>query len=394
VLHPGSLPALQDILADLGLDGWLLLDFQGTNPIAAGVLGLKGMLTRRHLAWVPRKGVPVAIVSAIEPGVWPPWPGEWRWEPYTGWRELEAALARAVGGRRVAMEYCAGNAIPYLDRVPAGAVEMVRAAGAEVVSSGDVVSRFYAVWTEAHLASHGRAAERIAGIAREAIARAGAAARAGTPLQEHELLEWIVGALGRAGLEFEAPPMVAAGPGSADVHYAPSAARARAIGAGEVLLVDLWAREPGGVYADQTWMGVMGRPTPRMTAVWDAERAARDAVIALVRGRVEAGLPVRGSEAHDEARRVLAAAGFLPYAVGRAGHSIDPRQLHGAGPNLDSVETRDDRALLPGTGFSIEPGIYLPGEFGMRSEVNAWVGPGTLVVTPAAPQVALLGTGA
>lgn len=382
LLTTQSLPRLQAILAELDLDGWLLFDFQGTNPVAVGVLGLQGMLTRRHLAWVPRSGTPVAIPNAIEPWPWAAWPAGWRREPYVGWRDLEATLRALLPGRRVALEYSPGNAIPYLDRVPAGALELVRVAGAEVVPSTELVSRFYAVWSADHLASHRRAAAHLAEIGREAIARAGAGAGAGRPLAEHQLRDWVVSALAAAGLGFESPPMVAAGPNAADVHYQPSAERPRPIGAGDVLLVDLWAREPGGVFADQTWMGVLGPPTPRVASVWEATRAARDAAIDFLGSRVRSGVAVRGAEVHEAALEVLRARGFAAWAVGRAGHSIDPRQVHGAGPNLDCVETRDDRLLVPGLGFSIEPGIYIPGELGMRSEVNAFVAPGELVITP------------
>jgi len=382
VLTPESLPTLQAILADLDLDGWLLFDFQETNPIAIGVLGLSGMLTRRHLGFIPQRGVPVAICHAIEPWPWNGWPDEWSRAPYVSWRELEAALSTAVRGKRVAMEYSPGNAVPYLDRVPAGALEMVQAMGAEVVSSADLVTRFHAVWSREHLASHRRAAELIATIAREAIVLAGRRAAQSTPVAEHELRSWVVERLGDARLSFEAPPIVAAGANAADVHYSPSPERPRPVLAGDVLLVDLWAREPGGVYADQTWMGVLGSPSGRVLEVWEAARSARDAAISFVRSRVEAGASVRGAEVHEEARRVLAERGFLRYAIGRAGHSIDPTQVHGAGPNLDSVETRDDRLLVPGVAFSIEPGIYIPQELGMRSEVNAVIAPGELVITP------------
>jgi Xaa-Pro aminopeptidase len=280
------------------------------------------------------------------------------------------------------MEYSPGDAIPYLDRIPAGMLELVRSAGATVVSSAELVTRFYAGWTAAHLASHRRAAERLARIGPEAIRTAGDRARTGNPIAEHELRDWVIARMEGAGMVVEHPPLVAAGAHSADVHYEASAGRPRTIVAGDVLLVDLWGREPGGVFADQTWMGVLGEPWARLQATWTAEVAARDGAIGLLRERLAAGARVCGAEVHREALRILEERGFGAYAVGRAGHSIDPRQYHGAGPNLDCVETRDDRALVPGIGFSIEPGIYIPGEFGIRSEVNAFILPGELVITP------------
>lgn len=383
MLSPASLPDFQAALADAGLDGWLLFDFRGVNPIAGGLVGLEGMVTRRVFAWLPRDGAPVAVTHAIEQEQWRRWPAEWRREKYASWRTLEETLARLVRGKRVAMEYSPGDAVPYLDRVPAGVLEMVRGAGADVVSSGELVSRFYAVWTPAELAAHRRAAEVIAEIARSALARAGERVAAGQGITEFELMQWILERFARAGLETDHGPNVSVGPNAANPHYEPTAAASRPIAAGDVLLVDLWARErPGVPYADQTWMASLGEPGDRARAVWGAVRDARDAAIEFLRGRVAAGAAVRGGEVDDVARAVIAGRGFAAHFVHRTGHSIDARDLHGSGPHLDNLETREERLLIPGVGFSIEPGVYLPGEIGMRSEVNAYVGDGELVVTP------------
>jgi Xaa-Pro dipeptidase len=392
MLSPESLPRLQAALAESELDGWLLFDFHGINPIAGAMLDLDGMVTRRVFAFVPRDGAPVAVTHAIEQGPWHRWPAAWRRERYSGWRALESLLARLVHGKRVAMEYSAGDAVPYLDRVPAGVLEMVRAAGADVVSSGELVSRFYAAWNADHVASHLRAAEAIAVIAHEAIRLSGSRARTATPLHEHEVQQWILDAFARAGLE--APdhgPIVAAGANAADPHYAPSADRPRPIREGELLLVDLWAREPnGGVFADQTWMGSIGAPSARAQEVWEAVRDARDAAIAVLRERVAAGAPVRGGEVDDAARLVITQRGLGDHFTHRTGHSIDPRELHGSGPHIDNLESREDRLLLPGVGFSIEPGVYITGEVGARSEVNAYIEPGRAVITPTDYQRELL----
>jgi Xaa-Pro aminopeptidase len=382
MITPALLPALQSALVDADLDGWLLFDFHGTNPIAGGVLGLHGMVTRRIFAFIPRSGAPVAITHNIEQGAWRDWPEGWKRERYSTWNTLEDTLRRLVHGKRVAMEYSPGDAVPYLDRVPAGVLEMVRAAGAQVVSSAELVTKFYAVWTAEHLASHLRAAELVATTAREALAFAGARARAGERIAEHELARWITEHFRQQGLEFDHPPIVAAGANAANPHYEPSSKRPRIIATGDVLLIDLWAREPGGVYADQTWMGVLGTPSPRAQQVWEAVRDARDAAIAALRNKVTHGERVRGADIDDAARAVITERGFGEYFTHRTGHSIDPRELHGSGPHIDNFETREERALVPGVGFSIEPGVYITGEIGMRSEVNAYVGEGTVTVTP------------
>jgi Xaa-Pro dipeptidase len=381
-LNPSSLPSLQSAIRSAGLDGWLLYDFRGINPIAGGLLGIQGMVTRRYFVFVPKDGVPVALTHGIEQSPWHQWPPAWRKEVYGSWRVLEQQLADTVRGKRIAMEYSPGDAVMYLDRIPAGVLEMVRAAGAEVVSSGELVTRFYAVWTPDQLQAHRRAAETIAKIARDAIATAAERARSGKPAHEYEMMLWIRERFARAGLTTDHGPNVSVGPNSANPHYEPSESESREIRDGEILLVDLWATEEGGVYADQTWMASLGAPSSEAVKVWEAVRDARDAAIALVRERATSGKPLRGAEVDATARRVITERGYGERFIHRTGHSIDSHDLHGSGPHLDDFETREERLLVPGVGFSIEPGIYLTGRFGMRSEVNAYLGEGEAIVTP------------
>jgi Xaa-Pro aminopeptidase len=383
MLQAESLAPLQSALDREGLDGWLLYDFHGLNPVAVGMLQLPGMTTRRFFVWIPRQGSPVAITHAIEQGPWNEWPAKWTREKYSSWRSLESLLARVVGGKRVAMEYSPGDAVPYLDRIPAGVVEMVRNAGATVVSSAALVSAFYAVWSDADRASHERAARAVSIIGQEAIRLAGSRADSATPLTEFALQSWIKERFDSGGLETDHGPIVAIGPNAANPHYEPTAANSATINRGDILLIDLWAREKGGVFADQTWMASLGQPSDRDKSVWLAVRDARDAAIALLRARVNAGKPVRGGEVDDAARAVITERGYGEYFIHRTGHSIDPRDLHGSGPHIDNLETREERELTVGVGFSIEPGIYLPTDVGMRSEVNGFIGSDGLLITPA-----------
>jgi Xaa-Pro aminopeptidase len=390
VLEPESLPELQAALDRAGVDGWLIYDFHGLNPIAVGLLSLPGMTTRRFFVYVPKKGMPVAITHAIEQGPWTSWPAKWGKEKYSSWRTLESLLADLVKGKRVAMEYSPGDAVPYLDRVPAGVIEMVRAAGATVVSSADLVSSFYAVWSDEQRASHERAARAVATIGQEAIRLAGSRADSASPLTEYSLQTWIKEKFAAGGLETDHGPIVAIGPNAANPHYEPTAEKSATIKRGDILLVDLWAREKDGVFADQTWMGSLGPPSERDKTIWLAVRDARDAAISLLRQRISRHQPVRGGEVDDVAREVITKRGYGENFIHRTGHSIDPRDLHGSGPHIDNLETREERALIPGVGFSLEPGIYLPGEVGIRSEVNGFVGADGLLITPSDYQQDLL----
>lgn len=390
MLKEHELGALQDALSEAGLDGWLIFDFHGLNPVAHGILGLAGMGSRRIFAWIPASGSPVAITHAIEQGPWKDWPKRWAKVKYSGWRELESRLRETVNGKRVAMEYSPGDAVPYLDRIPAGVLEMVRDAGATVVSSADLVSRFYAVWTADNLDSHKKSAEVIAGIAKAAMKQAGDAARNGSPLREHGLQQWILGQFEVHGLETDHGPIVAIGPNAANPHYEPAKDESALINSGDILLIDLWARVPGNIFADQTWMGSLGEPSERNVKVWHAVRDARDAAIALLRKNIEGGIPLSGGAVDDASRAVITSRGYGERFIHRTGHSIDARDLHGSGPHIDNLETREERLLIPGVGFSIEPGIYIDGEVGMRSEVNGWIGDREVVITPATYQKDLI----
>ncbi len=382
MLAISELTGIRLAIADAGVDGWLLYDFRGINPIASAIAGIPGMVTRRYFLYIPREGDPVAVTHAIEQGPWAKWPGDWPKKVYSSWRELEQVLADIVRGKRVAMEYSPGDAVPYLDRIPAGVVEMVRSAGAEVVTSADLVTRIYAVWTPEDLASHERAAEHLARIARNAMALAGERARAGNPMHEFELALLIREEFADAKLFTDHGPNVSVGINAANPHYEPTAERSAVINNGDIILIDLWARETDGVYADQTWMGSLGPASPDNIVIWEAVRGARDAAIAILRERVNSGKPVTGGEADDAARNFITDRGFGDKFIHRTGHSIDSRDLHGSGPNIDNLETRDVRVLLPGIAFSIEPGIYIAGQVGMRSEVNGFIGEDSLLITP------------
>ena len=382
--------ALGEMLEGLGADGWLLYDFHGVNPVATRVLGIHGMGTRRFFVLLPRpgQGRPVAVAHRIELASFDGFPGEVR--PYAAWRELHAVLGPLVAGKTVAMEVSPRDGVPYLDRVPHGVVQLLEGFGARVVPSAPLVTRFAARWSPAELAGHRRSAEALAGIAQEALRWAGSELASGSEVRETAVQRRVMDAFARAGLVADHPPIVGFQPNAANPHYEPQQGADRTLQTGEVLLLDLWAGPARGtVFADQTWMGFAGRaPDAEVRRVWETVRGARDAAVARLRdgwGR----RVVTGAELDDAARDVITKAGYGELFPHRTGHSID-RDLHGSGPHLDNFETADDRVLLAGIGFSVEPGIYLPGRFGMRSEINVFLNETGPEVTPAVPQTDLL----
>jgi Xaa-Pro aminopeptidase len=381
--------ALRELLGTLPADGWLLYDFHGINPAATRVLGIHGMGTRRFFVLLPRAGPPVALVHRIELATFEGFPGEVR--PYAAWSELHERLRALVSGKTLAMEISPDDAVPYLDRVPHGVIQLIEGFGARVVSSGTLVSRFAARWSASELAGHRRAAEALAEIAVDTLRGAGAQLAAGQDVRETTTQARVMDAFSRAGLVTDHPPIVGFQANAANPHYEPRAGADRSLAAGDVLLLDLWAGPAmGSVFADQTWMAYAGKkPGSEAQKVWDTVRAARDAAVSLLKSKWSQHQPVTGAALDDAARGVIRAAGYGEQFVHRTGHSID-RDLHGSGPHLDNFETADQRTLIPGVGFSVEPGIYLPGRFGMRTEINVYLAAEGPEVTPAHPQHDLL----
>ncbi len=384
-----DLDAMGAALRQRNLDGWLIYDFHGMNPVARRMLGPTGMLTRRLFLWLAAVGVPRLIVHGIDrPGV-----GEFPGEVtvYTTWQELHQALTELVRGRRIAMETFADNAVPYLDLVPSGVVELLTRLGATLVTSAPLVTAFTARWSVAELDDHCATAEVIATIARTTVSRV---VREPGRTHEHEVQQHVIARIREQGLIFDDPPIVAFGPNAADPHYSPETGSSRPLAAGDVVLLDLWARRnTDTVWADQTWMGFAGASPPDdVRQVFDAVLAAREAAVDRLRRAVAGGERVTGAMLDAAAREVLTTRGYGAYFGHRTGHSID-LELHGSGPHLDDFETHDVRELLSGVGFSVEPGVYLPGRFGVRSEINVALGPAGPVVTPREPQQELMTSG-
>jgi Xaa-Pro dipeptidase len=373
-----DIDAIQSALGEEKIDGWLLYDFRGSNPIARSVIGFDDhqIATRRWFYLIPRTGAPVKIQHVIEPNALKAPPG--KSVLYRSWRELEDLLKSHLSGmQRVAMEYSPGAAIPYVARVDAGTIEMVQAAsGAKVVSSADLVQMFESRWTPEQKQLHDQAATNTMLAKDEAFELIRARLASGTPVKESEVQAFIQSHFEAHGLYTHHPCIVAVNDHASDPHFETAAGpNDREIKKGDLVLIDLWAKvanDPRAVYYDATWMGYCGQDVPaRMSEVWEAVKGARDAAIEFVSRAVESGRTIHGYEVDDVSRRFIEERGFGPYFLHRTGHSIG-YEVHGNGVNIDNLETRDQRRIVPGVCFSIEPGVYLP-EFGVRSEIDMYV---------------------
>jgi len=379
---------ISDVQAALkadGLDGWLLYDFRGLNPIAADITAVARqgghLATRRWYYLIPATGEPRGLVHAIEKNSLAHLPGTT--ERYAGRDQLEAGLTRLLRGvRKVAMEYSPGCAIPYVARVDAGTIELVRQSGADVVSSGDLVQRFSAVWRDDAIATHRSASDKLYRVKDSAYEEVARRIRDGNSTTEYDIQQLMAGWFRDEGLVSDSDPNVSAAENAGNPHYLPTATAHRAIRQNEIVLLDLWGKldVPGAVFADITWVGYTGGDVPnRYANAFDAVRRARDAAIQLVQRAVREGRDVRGFEVDRAASSVLREAGYGDRILHRTGHSLG-ESVHGTGVNMDDYETHDDRRLLPGTGFTIEPGLYFD-DFGVRTEINMIVATRDAVVT-------------
>jgi Xaa-Pro aminopeptidase len=370
---------IQGELKAAGVDGWLLYDFHNRDAIAHHVLGLDfGKFTsRRWFYWIPTSGQPVRLCSKVEATKLDSLPGEKRL--YLSWRELHASLRAILGqARKVAMQYSPTANIPYVSVVDGGTVDLIRSLGFEVVSSAGLVQTFQAVLDEAAYHSHVAAGERVQRIKNDAFSLIGESLRGGRTLTPYDVQQFIVRRYGDEGLTCKGEfPIVGTNEQPADPHFEPTPANARPIKAGDTVLIDLWAKldQPGAIFYDITWCGFVGKnPPAKYVQIFNTVRDARDAALDFVRGRVAAGTPLFGWEVDDACRAVVEKAGFGAYFIHRTGHSIG-EDVHGNGVNIDNLETKDERQLVPGICFSIEPGIYLAGEMAARSEIDVFITP-------------------
>lgn len=372
---PLPIEAVQQALRDEGLDAWLLYDFHGSNRIATRVAGLdRGgkMATRRWYYLIPVSGEPRGLVHAIERHNLDELPGTKL--PYSGRQQLDAGLRRLLQGvKRVAMEYSPGNNIPYLSRVDAGTVEAIREIGVEVASSGDLVQRFEAVWTAAVYQTHVAASERLYQVKDRTFELIREKVRAGEPLTEYEVQQRMIGWFAELGLKKD-EPNVSAQENAGNPHYMPPEQGSRAIRPNEMVLIDLWSKmpTPGAVFADITWVAYTGSTVPEEYAsAFAAARDGRDAAVDLVQSTVAEGRDLRGWQVDRACRDVIERAGYGAQFFHRTGHSLG-EEVHGNGVHMDDYETHDDRRLIAGTGFTIEPGVYTD-RFGVRTEINMFV---------------------
>ncbi|MCU1324887.1 MAG: peptidase [Bryobacterales bacterium] len=381
-INQATVERIQEALRRENLDGWLFFDHHQRDPLAYRVLGFQpaSHVTRRWYYMIPAHGEPVGMVHRIESGVLNSVPGDKL--AYSSWQEQQTHLATLLKGcKRVAMQYSPLCAVPYVAMVDAGTVELVRSCGVEVVTSAELIQEFESCLSEAQFEFHMEAGRRVDKI------RAGAfafiAAKLAGGVDEVAVADYVRSEFTKAGLFTDHGPIVGVNGHAGDPHYEPSPATSSQIKPGDLVLLDMWAKldVPGAVYYDITWTGFVGDAPDRIRKTWEIVSGARDAAIAAVKTAVAAGQPIRGFEVDDAARGHIRASGEVNYFVHRTGHSIK-EDVHGTGANMDNLETHDDRRIVPGALFSIEPGLYYK-EYGIRSEINMYVSTTEAIVTGA-----------
>jgi len=393
-----SYARVQEFMREQKIDAWLVFDFRLNNPVLTRMMGGGKFHVTRRLFWMlPAAGEPRCLCQTIDDAAFKKL--GWPYTTYSGWRDMQEKVAALIGNsRRVAMEYSPGGALPTAGIVDAGTIEFVRSLGVEVVSSADLIQIHAAAWGERGLASHKDASTKCARIMEESFAFIGQKLASGAPVTENDGQRFIRERFQDAGLITDSGPIVSVNANAADCHYEADEKTFKPINKGDWVLIDLWAKQPGDdtVYADITWTGYCGKEVPAdKRRVFETVRAARDAAVAAAQAAWKAGATIEGWQLDDAARKVIIDAGFANAIKHRTGHSLSPGTAgaHGIGMNLDNMETHDTRRVMPGTGFTVEPGVYLDGNFGVRNEINVYVDPkqGPVVTSCSQREIVLIG---
>jgi len=371
-----NLKKVQEILNGEKIDAWLLYDFRGSNELALTMLDIpkQAHLTRRFYYLIPKKGQPIKIANAIETFHFDHLPGKLL--PYASYDSLIQNLESSLKGiKKVAMEYSPMNAIPYVSRVDAGTIEQIKSLGVEIVSSADLISMYHALWTKEQLSENKPVANALNDIVYKAFDFIKKKILSSNSLTEYDVQQFIMNEFHRKKLFTDDPPIVGVNENSANPHYTPTKELNKKIRHGDFVLIDLWAKvnKEDAVWADITWVGFVGTSVPRKyTKIFNIVAEARDTAFELVDSRFKQRKEICGFEVDAASRKVIEDAGYGKYFIHRTGHSITT-DLHGSGAHMDNFETKDERLILPSTSFSIEPGIYLPGKFGVRSEIDVFI---------------------
>ena len=387
-LNESTVQNIQAALREENIDGWLLYNFRGSNVFATRILDLPAhiMQTRRYFYFIPARGEPRKLVHGIEAWNLDSAPGSK--VTYVSWKSLEEGLKTILSSARmVAMEYSPSNAIPYVSNVDGGTIELVRSVGAQVVSSANLVQRFEACWDDEQASDNAESARHLRQIVDEAFRFMVQRIRSGNGLTEYDVQQFMLSEFERRGIWSESDPNCSVNANSANPHYEPTKDVHSPVTKGDFVLLDLWAkkRKPRSVYADITWTGYLGESVPdEYEKIFQVVKGGRDAAVKVVKDAIHRGKEIHGADVDDAARGYIQSKGYGEYFIHRTGHSIG-EVIHGNGANMDNLETRDDRKVIPRTSFSIEPGIYLPGKFGVRSEIDLYISPKNEVVITGLP---------
>jgi Xaa-Pro dipeptidase len=387
-LGPETIRMIQEALTEDHIDGWLLYNFRGSNVFATRILNIPShiMQTRRYFYFIPAKGTPHKLVHNIEQWNLDSLPGEKTL--YVSWQSLREGVKNIVGGaKKVAMEYSPMNNIPYVSNVDGGTIELVRSQGIEVVSSANLVSRFEATWDDEQAADNMVTAKHLRQIVDLTFGFIKERILSNTPLTEYDVQQYMLSEFRKRGIKSESDPNCSVNANSANPHYEPTKEIHSPLKKGDFVLLDLWAKtdKPRSVYGDITWTGFIGATVPEeYTKIFEIVKGGRDAALRFVQDAFKAGREICGYQIDDAARNFFKEKGYDQYFVHRTGHSIG-EEIHGNGANIDNLETRDERRIIPRTSFSIEPGIYLPGKFGVRSEIDVYISKNKEVVVPGQP---------
>lgn len=369
-----NLEKIQNLLKQYHMDGWLFTDFHGRDMITKNFLSLQDRTaTRRLFYFIPADGSPVKILSAIEPLLLDHLPG--KKILYKGKDELYKVLSDVLKpNMRLACQYSPNGNVPSVSTMDAGTLEFIMDFDVKPVSSANLLQYFGAVLTPEQIKSHKEAGIYVHRVLEEALRWIRSEISKDMRIDEWQLLQKLKELIKETPLIMDGPPFLGVDAHASDPGYEPSKENCFEIKEGSRLIIDIAGKlsSPDAVYYDVTWCMYVGRkPDQRYMRLFNIVWEAREAVRAAIESELNQGGFMKGCEADALARAVFEKYGMAEFIRHRTGHNIGT-QCHGIGTNLDDFETHDDRLLLPGTLFSVEPGLYTD-EYGVRLEYDIYI---------------------
>ncbi len=362
------------------IDAWVIYQFIDRNEFFDNFIEEKIIASRRTFLVIPNNDSPKLIHSGVDGGFSDLRINELTYHSYDEFLTLTKEVLSKF--KVIAMEYSPQSKIPHISKVDAGIIDVVKSLGIDVISSGNLLQEVGGL-NDQQVDSHLKAAVLLDEIRKDAISEVESNLRKGKEVSEYSIQQAILRITAEKNMETIYEPEININANAARPHYLPTKDNSLPFKKGDLLLIDMWAKlkETGSIYADITWMFYRGYKLPtKIENAFNSALRGRDTAVKLLEKRIKKGEPVYGWEVDKAARDSINADGYGEYFTHRLGHSLGTF-VHGNLVHFDNYENIDDRQIMNNHLGTIEPGVYIPGEFGIRSEINLLVKNNSVQVT-------------